>query len=473
MNGCETNTATEILHCGGCARACTPRANSTATCEMGTCRYTCQAGFGDCDGISANGCEADLSMSTANCSACGNACRVACVSGTCVTKWLGVGGQHTCAAGAEAVQCWGANDYGQLGDGTTTDRSTPARVRDGTGFFTRLVGVTDIAAGGSHTCVRLSFGSVRCWGANGSGQLGDGSMTAASTPIAVRELDGAIALAAGTSHTCARLMDGTVRCWGNNRLGQLGDGTTTNRTTPVAVVGLRGVTDLDAGAGFTCARLSDGTARCWGYNGNNELGNSGSSLVETTPVAVRGLSGVTNLSAGFNHACARLSDATVRCWGYNFFGELGDGTTMNRTSPPVPVASLTGVADLTAGGSTTSSFSPTGYTCARLSDGTVRCWGHGDYGQLGDGMTLDRLAPVPVTGLSGVTEISAGESHTCVRLGDYSIRCWGLNFHGQLGDGTTTDRARPTPIFTAMSSLDAGVPSDASSPTDASSPLDR
>jgi alpha-tubulin suppressor-like RCC1 family protein len=147
---------------------------------------------------------------------------------------LGAGDRHTCALLADGrVQCWGYNRAGQLGDGTTTQRSTPTTV---TGLGGRA---TALAAGWSHTCALLADGRVQCWGNNSLGQLGDGTTTQRSTPTTVTGLGGmATALAAGGEHTCALLEGGRVQCWGYNSAGQLGDGTTTSRSTPVTVVGL-------------------------------------------------------------------------------------------------------------------------------------------------------------------------------------------------------------------------------------------
>ncbi len=283
-----------------------------------------------------------------------------------------------------------------------------------------------------HTCARLGDGSVRCWGYNSRGQLGDGTMTNRPNPTLVPGLTGVIELAAGY-HTCARLGDGSVRCWGNNQWGQLGDGTTTNRPNPTLVPGLTGVIELTPGNVHTCARLGDGSVRCWGNNQWGQLGD-GTTTNRPNPTLVPGLTGVVELAAVGSHTCARLGDGSVRCWGNNSYGQLGDGTTTNRPNPTL-VPGLTGVVELAAGNY---------HTCARLGDGSVRCWGNNSYGQLGDGTTTNRPSPTLVPGLTGVIELTPGNVHTCARLGDDSVRCWGNNPYGQLGDGTTTNRPSPT-----------------------------
>jgi alpha-tubulin suppressor-like RCC1 family protein len=189
---------------------------------------------------------------------------------------LAAGANHTCALLATGtVQCWGENAFGQLGDGTSGQlgdgtsekfRTTPVEV-------VGLRGATALAAGRHHTCAVLETGTVVCWGGNAFGQLGDGTTTNRATPTEVVGLRGVTALAAGAMHTCALLETGTVQCWGMNLSRQLGDGTATNRATPTEVVGLRGVTVLAAGAMHTCALLETGTVQCWGNNAFGQLGN--------------------------------------------------------------------------------------------------------------------------------------------------------------------------------------------------------
>ncbi len=355
---------------------------------------------------------------------------------------IAAGGSHTCAlTSSGGVWCWGRNFYGQLGDGTTTARSTPVAV---SGLPS---GVTAIAAGGFHTCALTSSGGVWCWGYNYYGQLGDGTPTARSTPVAVSGLpSGVTAIAAGYYHTCALTSSGGVWCWGRNSYGQLGDGTTTTRSTPVAVSGLpSGVTAIAAGGVHTCALTSSGGVWCWGDNYSGQLGD-GTTTTRSTPVAVSGLpSGVTAIAAGYNHTCALTSSGGVWCWGANYSGQLGDGTTTTR-STPVAVSGLpSGVTAIAAGYN---------HTCARTSSGGVWCWGANYSGQLGDGTTTTRSTPVAVSGLpSGVTAIAAGGFYTCALTGSGGVWCWGSNRYGQLGDGSYTDSSTPV----AVSGLPSGV----------------
>jgi alpha-tubulin suppressor-like RCC1 family protein len=364
------------------------------------------------------------------------------------------GSGHTCAllASTGGVQCWGNNYYGRLGDGTTTDRYVPTSV---VGLSS---GVAAIAAGAQHTCALLaSTGGVQCWGNNWYGQLGDGTTTNQLVPTSVVGLSsGVAAIAVGVFHTCALLAStGGVQCWGNNQYGQLGDGTTTQQLVPISVVGLSSaVAAIAAGGLHTCAVLaSKGGVQCWGYNTFGQLGD-GTTTDQHVPTNVVGLSSVVAaIAAGEVHTCALLaSTGGVQCWGWNTYGQLGDGTTTDQ-HVPISVAGLSsGVAAIDAGDD---------HTCAVLaSTGGVQCWGWNGQGQLGDGTTTDRLVPTSVVALSsGVAAIAAGAQHTCALLASAGgVQCWGYNAHGQLGDGTTTEQHVPTSVELRPPSPPPGPP---------------
>lgn len=349
-----------------------------------------------------------------------------------------VGNQFTCAlTSAGGAKCWGKNTDGQLGDGTTAyNRLTPVNVSGLTS------GVTAITAGQGHTCALTSAGGIKCWGGNSSGKLGDGTITTRLTPVDVIGLTSSVmAIAAGGSHTCALTDVGGVKCWGDTKYGQLGDGTATApiRTVPGDVIGLTtGVSVMAAGGGHTCALTSAGGIKCWGQNGNGKLGD-GTTTDRFTPVSVSGLtSGAVAIAASGEHTCAVTGAGGVKCWGWNFFGQLGDGTKTIRLTPVNVNGLHSGVTAVVAGGF---------HTCALTNASGVKCWGSNYLGQLGDGTTTSRLTPVNVSGLtSGVTAITAGEDHTCALTGTGGIKCWGWNFFGQLGDGTTTDRLTPVDV---------------------------
>jgi cysteine-rich repeat protein len=195
-----------------------------------------------------------------------------------------------------------------------------------------LSGVVSISAGGTHTCALLADGTMRCWGGNYSGQLGNGEQVYSRKPVAVSGLGGVVSISAGGSHTCAVLSDGTARCWGENRTGQLGNAGSDRSLLPVSVSDLSGVASISAGELHTCAVLTNGGAACWGKNSRGQLGN-GTTKNSSLPVPVSSLSGVASISAGYKHTCAVLTDGTARCWGANGVGQLGNWTVKNSSIP--------------------------------------------------------------------------------------------------------------------------------------------
>jgi alpha-tubulin suppressor-like RCC1 family protein len=353
---------------------------------------------------------------------------------------VAAGGEHTCAlVKGGTVQCWGANDFGQLGNGSTYhDNPLAYMTRSATGqpsigsntpeAVNGLTGVTAIGAGSKHTCAVIGGGAVKCWGNNKYGQLGDGGTADSNLPVTVQGLTGATALGAGYGWTCALLGDGTVKCWGENGLGQLGNGAKTNSGVPVAVQGLAGVTAIGAGSHHACALVSGGAVKCWGGGLFGTLGD-GAQTNSNTPVAVDGLTGASAIGLGGSHTCALLGDGVVKCWGRNLFNALGNNSRQTASHTPVAVAGLRGASAISAG---------YGHTCALISGGAVQCWGDNSNSQLGEGT------------LTSATAVSAGGSHTCALRGEGSIWCWGRNFEGQLGDGATQAPGTPSRATAAI-----------------------
>jgi Tol biopolymer transport system component/alpha-tubulin suppressor-like RCC1 family protein len=301
------------------------------------------------------------------------------------------GANHACAiTSAGGVRCWGFNQFGQLGDGTHEDRLTPTPVP---GLST---GVQAIAAGSYHTCALLETGGVQCWGIANRGQLGYGDttppwFTSIDSPTPVDGLSsGVAALVAGSNHTCALMEAGGAKCWGSNDFGDLGDGTTSDRNTPTDVVVLPpGVTAITLGEQHACA-LVNGGAMCWGRNSEGELGD-GTTTSRPTADDVTGLTnGVAAIVAGTRHTCAITDLGGAKCWGQNGSGQLGDRSTTQR-SEPVDVWGLSSAVAAVAPANS--------HTCAIVGSGNVRCWGLNFSGAVGDGTTIERHEPVDVVWL--------------------------------------------------------------------------
>ncbi|MFP2909733.1 RCC1 domain-containing protein, partial [Pyxidicoccus sp. 3LFB2] len=303
-------------------------------------------------------------------------------------------------------------------------------------------GVLAVSAGELHTCALLEGGTVRCWGDNSRGQLGNGDTLPALEPVEVPGLGAnVLAVAAGQAHACALHAGGQVTCWGANDRLQLGGGTDTHSTRAVLVAGLpANLTALSAGATHTCATTAAGEAWCWGSNTSGELGDGQSGVGRSSgPVRVEGLPGpVRALTSGGGHTCARVGDGEAACWGSNVTGALGDDTALDSVKPVRPVRLPVGIRQVRAGWA---------FTCALGPDGGVQCWGQNQSGQLGDGTRLHRAAPVRVTGLDAEAEdVAAGMTSACAVLRDGRVACWGGNAAGQLGDGTQTDRVSPVEV---------------------------
>ncbi|MBL8600451.1 MAG: hypothetical protein JNK72_00860 [Myxococcales bacterium] len=571
-----SNSCVDILtdrnHCGRCGAVC----NQAENCIAGTCVLQCPSTQTACSGRCV-----DTRSDALNCGACGRTCPTGCVNGMCasivdiestnsnncalytsgrVFCWGLNGGVNTRSGGSfghnvtpvlvvnslgltlenatqlaggvnnvcalrrdGTVACWGANftlasvTALPLGNGGQPLAVTQisgrgaqwcGRLEDGrvacwtTGLAASVVGgITDaveVATGTNHSCARRVSGAVVCWGTNAAGQLGNGTMTNSSAPVAVSGLIDAIAITAGEQYACAVRTAGTVVCWGLNNQGQLGDGSNANRATPVTTLGLGGVTVLRAGLRHACAIGTGGALRCWGDNRAAQL-SDGSTLSRNQPVAPQGLMPQRSFSLYDHHVCALGVDNQVRCWGYNPFGEAGGGTEAQST--PVQITGITDALDLQQGsgdnfctgagrnfrcvlrrsgavmcwgaanssnssgqlgnGATTPSAIPTAVmglsdatqlsvagttVCVRRSNATVSCWGLNNYGQLGDGTTTNRPVPTAVPNLTDVVEVRTGGNHTCARRANGTVACWGYNFHGELGQGDQLNRATPTNV---------------------------
>ena len=374
------------------------------------------------------------------------------------------------------INCWGNNNSGQLGDGTTTSSSIPVRV---SGITT----AAQVFADYSHTCAVLEDKTIRCWGSNGLGQLGNGGSADSYSSIPVRVsgintaiqvapsslgtcalledttikcwgyhvqrrmrnfayggavekiegITGAVQIASSGENICALLRDETIWCWGNNAYGQLGDGTTVDSSTPVQVSGINTAIQIYTGPGSPCAVLKGGTVKCWGWNGDGILGNLGAAKFSTLPVTVSEISSAVQVSSGSWHTCAVRTDKTVKC--------LGPGISS-------PSFEISGAIQVAAG-----SY----HACALLEDNAVKCWGQNDYGQLGDGGTSFSTTPVQAPKINTAIQVAAGYDNTCALLEDKTVHCWGNHFNGLLRNERATDSSMPLPVPGVSSAVQIAI----------------
>ena len=340
---------------------------------------------------------------------------------------VGAGSIHTCGLTVTGnAYCWGFNDFGQLGDGSTTGSLTPVLVSGGIRF-------SSISTKGGHTCGVTSMGDAYCWGENFRGQLGDGTTINRLTPVLVSGGLSFASVSTAYSETCGVTTAGDAYCWGENFHGQLGDGTTINQLTPVPVAGGLTFASLSAGA-TTCGVTTTGAAYCWGRN-HDQLGDGTTNRSLMPRPVAGGLSFASLRTAGW-HTCGLTAAGDAYCWGNNGVGQLGDGTT-NRSLTPVLVSGGLSFASLSAGGS---------HMCGVTTAGDAYCWGWNSSGQLGDGTRTNRHTPVPVAGGLSFASVGAAGLHSCAVTTAGVPYCWGFNSDGQLGDGSTTDRRTPVRV---------------------------
>lgn len=360
---------------------------------------------------------------------------------------IAAGGWHSVVVTHDnTVKAFGENATGELGNGSTTDSNLPVST-----------GITDaiaVSAGGdqleAHSMALKSDGTVWAWGSNLYGALGNASTTSTTTPVQSIMLSNIIAISAGGWHSVALKNDGTVWAWGWNLDGELGDGTTEDKTIPAQVPGLSGITQISAGTYHVLALKNDGTVWAWGDNISGQIGNGNKGTDVKTPVKVSNLTGVVRIAAGRFFSLAIKSDGTVWTWGENLYGQLGDGSTTDRTTP-VQVTSLTGI---------TSAVAATGafHCMAVKNDNTVWSWGRNTYGNLGDNTVTNRFTPVQMLGISDVAGMAAGTNFSILYKTDGTFWGCGRNASGQLGDGTFLQRNVLTQS-PAVSQILASVPS--------------
>lgn len=364
---------------------------------------------------------------------------------------VAAGGQHTCALASNGLAyCWGYAVYGAVGSGTSPlYLASPTRVSGGHQFV-------QITAGLAHSCAVTADGKAYCWGENIGGQLGDGTTTTRLVPVPVAGGRRFTRIRAGGSHTCATTSTGKAYCWGDNGAGQLGDGTNTQRVAPVAVLGGLTFKRVIAGGTHTCAVTTAGKAYCWGRGSEGQLGQ-GALKGSTKPVAVAGGLRFESVVAGSDHTCGVTTLHRGYCWGavtdYNT-GQLGNGSFSFGTTVPTPIAGARKWTQVIAGYD---------HTCGVTEASVAFCWGFDFYGQNGDGDERATAVPTRVLGGIAFIGVSTGSQrpppfvsddaiHSCGITGNGRIYCWGSNLVGELGDGLAyPDEANVfTPVETLM-----------------------
>ena len=338
---------------------------------------------------------------------------------------------------------WGRNVDGQVGDGSTEQRNGPVQVSN-------MADATAVSGGTKHSLAIRTDKTVWAWGDNSNGRLGDGTTNPSQVPIPVTSLADVDGISAGNAHSLALKGDDTVWSWGANDWGQLGDGTTDDRHAPVQVTNLTGVKAVSAGYQFSLALKKDGTVWGWGNNHRGQLGTGETSTREETPVRVGTLSGIIAIAAGGEYSLALKNDGTIWACGYNFRGQLGDGTNQQRETP-VQVSNLTDAVEIAAGSE---------FSMARDENNDVWAWGYGEFGQLGNGSRDGSRVPVMVLNLSDIAAVSCGWIHSLAVANGGEIWGWGKNSFGQLGFGSTSqgqfDEPAVSIVYRDPAIIDAG-----------------
>ena len=400
----------------------------------------------------------------------------------------------------DSIKCWGYNLYGQLGQGTR-ERIGDTFSEMGDYLHPVDLGIgrsaKQISAGESHTCALLDDDSLKCWGYNLYGQLGQGTRERIGDtfsemgdylhPVDLGIGRSAKQISAGESHTCALLDDDSLKCWGSNHYGQLGQGTMENigdgfsemgdYLQPVDLGTGRTAKQISAGHYHTCALLDDDSIKCWGYNLYGQLGQGTRERIGDTfsemgdylhPVDLGIGRSAKQISAGHKHTCALLDDGSVKCWGENLQGQLGQGTTESIGDGFSEMGDYLQPVDLGIGRSAKQISAGESHTCALLDDDSIKCWGSNHYGQLGQGTMEsigdetaemgDYLPPVELGTGRLAKQISAGDDHTCAVLDNDSLKCWGRGEYGQLGHGTTaTVGFSPGQMGDRLAAIDFGA----------------
>ncbi len=338
---------------------------------------------------------------------------------------IATGEAHACLrTTAGEVWCWGANELGQLGDGTKTNRPSAKKVEG-------LPSIVRVATGTHHTCALAVDESLWCWGGNTQGESGIGTMgpDPVFTPTKLK-MPGVIGVSAGGYHTCAYDVQGTVYCWGRNIFGECGAQGMANVVSPKKVPGLDTVSSVALGWEHTCSIMTDRTVQCWGRNQDGQIGNATSGSNEIDPAVAVGVTDARALFGGDDHTCAILGNGSMQCWGDNENGELGAGSAFINNKA-VPVIGMSGAYQGGAGRE---------HTCVATAKGDAFCWGSNIEFEVGIGpSSVIAKIPVHVLDLVDARWIAAGEAFSCAAHKKQGAQCWGKNDRGQLGGGTINE----------------------------------
>ncbi len=418
---------------------CGGTCSSQQVCENNVCVDACQRTGSQCGVVI-------WSETEIQCGTCGSGST--CFENRCADnvgyRGITAGFKHTCATRADGtVRCWGSNAQGQLGNNQLgVDSSQPV------GVHVLPSNVRGVNTGVDHTCGVLAGGQVYCWGKNTLGQLGNGMTTDQAVPVQATGLGGVESVAVGGAHSCVLLQgSGEIQCWGAGGQGQLGMGSPVSGNgishTKAFVMQsqqarLANNTSLTLGTTHSCALHADGGVYCWGYNHRGQAG--GQNNMHVWPNRIADLAPAISVAAGANHTCAVTQAGDVYCWGEGSKGQLGNGARLQSPSPvKVQFQGTTKAVRVVAGGQ---------HTCAIDTQRRVWCWGDNSKGQLGGEIfDADRVQPYPVSNLTDVLTVSAGNEHTCAVRTNGTAWCWGENGVGQLGDGTKVERNKPAQVL--------------------------
>lgn len=350
---------------------------------------------------------------------------------------LGTGYENTCAIKIDGtLWCWGANHDGQVGNlGTDDDVLTPAQIGNESNW-------TIVTLGFNYVCAIKNDGTLWCWGSNDVGQIGDGTVgTDRNVPTRVGTWSDWKSISTGSKTSCGIRNGGTLWCWGSNYYGQIGDNTSNGQKVPTQEdTGSTNWASVTAGAAHTCALKKDDSLWCWGSNYYGQLGN-GTTDDKKIPTQIGNEKNWAMIAAGgTNYTCGLKKNGTLWCWGHNGFGQLGVGTYDGKNTPTQVGTDTDWMMIFTSRGVSLA------YTCGVKNDGSLYCWGNNKDGQLGDGTTAKKLSPTKISAISNVIDAALGKSHACAITDPDSLWCWGENYWGQLGDGTKVNMKNPTEV---------------------------